>query len=805
MTDQPNLKELQNEYSTLDRVSHRLAMTDAGAPLEKVLSLLLPRLLSRIGKNDDAKRENRRGGNKRKLIADFNNSGDNEEGMSEKLDDMYETIHKKLIEMLMHTMKRVRDDRECKLPCEAILELLTSKKDTVNAFTVNLSLTFLTLGMNRCTPVECSTLLPELLEFLESLVTSNQTNSQGNGSAAVSLDSLIDPSRKMRHAQTYHLILRCLEKLSHNPLESAAARRAMKSESSDGVTSSTTVHVSSLAKTKELLLSRPIIAAALYDLFLDVFLYAPVSVSSSLIPNGMSTFGYQMLIGGAASEETPGCKSWREEFATRTKLRELKLKFLDLVAPCRRFAIFLQDEVAPEDKTVTNFEGLGMSRTVALMVLLSGDVDIDVRSKADSYLKAHIDAYRGKEISADSDSPPFDEGSFNKLNDPLYGDQVALANTLLAQVIGGFSSNTVTKEVLAEYKSETATAVAETRLGLIYTSSNDSQERTMLSCCRMKLADSATAPAVKFVSKMLDDNPKLFHVMDMAHEEADIAAVCIGSLAVTIFGDLWKPGSSGSSAVEAAASLLNALCLRLTFFYEMREHEWSIRLETLLAKSMSLACSVLAPTSSGESTSLSSNGTRAATIQIEIRDKMYGVVCTLSRSKRFSLHERYSLFNCGISDEKRTFTSISTAKLLFGCTMNEVEVLRPRATSSLDALLSSYTRVVNNRMEKLKQAEVEAVEASPSNPWAIGASSTLESYLSPQQSKKKDFNSHELSQSLLPLLWSAARRGQTKSSRLSAARWSQELLIHLDSVSAYHLLCFLSGDDDPSVSVSLAP
>ena len=41
-------KEASNELSTLKRVSHRLAMTDAGPQLEKVLSLLLPRLLRRI-------------------------------------------------------------------------------------------------------------------------------------------------------------------------------------------------------------------------------------------------------------------------------------------------------------------------------------------------------------------------------------------------------------------------------------------------------------------------------------------------------------------------------------------------------------------------------------------------------------------------------------------------------------------------------------------------------------------------------------------------------------------------------------
>eukprot|EP00578_Thalassiosira_sp_NH16_P003129 CAMPEP_0181131638 /NCGR_PEP_ID=MMETSP1071-20121207/30538_1 /TAXON_ID=35127 /ORGANISM="Thalassiosira sp., Strain NH16" /LENGTH=65 /DNA_ID=CAMNT_0023217857 /DNA_START=37 /DNA_END=231 /DNA_ORIENTATION=+ len=47
------LADLQTELSTLNRVSHRLAMTDAGPALEKVLNLLLPRMLQRIGKNDD--------------------------------------------------------------------------------------------------------------------------------------------------------------------------------------------------------------------------------------------------------------------------------------------------------------------------------------------------------------------------------------------------------------------------------------------------------------------------------------------------------------------------------------------------------------------------------------------------------------------------------------------------------------------------------------------------------------------------------------------------------------------------------
>ena len=50
-----DLAELQksatSDLAQLGRVSHRLAMTDDGPQLEKVLNLLLPRLLSRIGTN----------------------------------------------------------------------------------------------------------------------------------------------------------------------------------------------------------------------------------------------------------------------------------------------------------------------------------------------------------------------------------------------------------------------------------------------------------------------------------------------------------------------------------------------------------------------------------------------------------------------------------------------------------------------------------------------------------------------------------------------------------------------------------
>src|SRR6056300_584218 len=112
------LTELQNEQSTLNRVSHRLAMTDAGPALGKVLSLLLPRLLVRIGKNDDAKKLHRReregnsssnnnNSNKRKLSGEeiTTNQDNTTTALHGQIDAMHDTIHKKLIEMLTHTTK----------------------------------------------------------------------------------------------------------------------------------------------------------------------------------------------------------------------------------------------------------------------------------------------------------------------------------------------------------------------------------------------------------------------------------------------------------------------------------------------------------------------------------------------------------------------------------------------------------------------------------------------------------------------------------------------------------------------------
>ena len=795
------LDELKGELSTLNRVSHRLAMTDGGA-LEKVVTNLLPRLLQRIGKNDEAKKANRRSiNNKRKSP-----SSDGEEDTSDLLDQdsQHDAIHKKLIEMISHILKRTRSDHDCKLPCLDVLGLLLPKTEgeeevPVNPFTVNLGLAFLTLGMNRCSPAEAADLLPGLMEFIGS--TLQLVNPNGETQRAVGVTHLLDPSTKARHNQAYHLILRCLERVSNNPTENAAARRNNEANKTDpSSTEGSVSRVSSLHKTKRLLSSRPILAAAMFDLFTDVLLYNPVPANSTLIPSGLSTASYQCLVGGAASQ-TSGGKTWKDEFSTRSNLKMLKLKLLDLIAPCRRFALFLPEK----DEGMGS--GDGISRTVALMTLLSGDTDPDIKNKAESYLKAHMDTYRGQKelpVILDENGEAQDQNATTQ--DYLLGNSVSLAQTFLVFSVGGASSLIVDKTLRSQYTNDEARLIIESRLGLRYSADSAvaSQQKAFLSSTRTKVSESAVTSCLKFVAKMMDDNPKMLVHTNMESDESDAKAVSIGTRVLTILGDLNRPGSSTKPTMEAAVSLLNSVCLRISLFFDTRVDGSNVmgsteRLRHILARAMAGTCSILAPTASGESSSPGSNSTRAANTQVEVRNSCYGVVSTLARSK-FSVDAKYALFDGGKTAESVGGANISTstAVMLFGCAANEADVLRPRATSALDALLGSYVRVVEiiNQTGHIK-ASARPTPSAVENPWATPTTTTA-----PQQiSAAGHVSADALARSLFPLMWTASNPKKSKSSRIGAVRWTAGLLLGLDKVNAVHLLCFLTGDEDMTVSM----
>ena len=182
-SEQEVLNKAVADLSSLGRVSHKLAMTDAGAPLEKVLSVLLPRLLLRVGTNNALQQE----------FVQSNNQA---------LKDTLAKIHAKLVEMMSHIIQRVRADEQCQLPVKSILELLYNEnytpKEQVDVFTMNLTLTFLNIGVSRCSYDEVEALLPGLMALLAS---------------HSGLKALESAARTSQSHQIAHLLLKVIERM----------------------------------------------------------------------------------------------------------------------------------------------------------------------------------------------------------------------------------------------------------------------------------------------------------------------------------------------------------------------------------------------------------------------------------------------------------------------------------------------------------------------------------------------------------------------------------------------------------------
>ena len=87
---------------------------------------------------------------------------------------------------------------------------------------------------------------------------------------------------------------------------------------------------------------------------------------------------------------------------------------------------------------------LGVSRTVALMVLLTGDSDPDVKYKAESYLRAHMDTYHGKEVPQQQQSDNDSAGGSGS-----GGDGSNPSEALLVPGTTGGAGETTTKETMS--------------------------------------------------------------------------------------------------------------------------------------------------------------------------------------------------------------------------------------------------------------------------------------------------------------------------------------------------------------------
>ena len=368
------------ELSSLGRVSHKLAMTDAGDPLERVLNLLLPRLLTRIGSNHALEQQ----------------------AMDRSLKDTLQKIHAKLVEMMSHIMKRVRADQQCKLPCLAVLALLyqDDQATVVDPYTINLTLAFLNLGLPRCTLSEAESLLPGFLVLV---------------GAHSGIQSQTSPARKAQSHQVCHLFLRVVERIVQEDRQSfSTSDTPSLSTLSRAKVRESTAYVGStvMDEARRLCRDNETIASAVYDLLLDVILYQP-SPSKTMPPPGLSQSGHERLVAGISQKAT----DWASEMASQGHLKEFKLAMLSFIVPSRRWALFM------------NATNKGISRTVALLVAATGDGHPDVADRANLSLKAHWDSMRERNVATQATA--------------ALGDPMALSCSLLSLILGDGNAQSV--------------------------------------------------------------------------------------------------------------------------------------------------------------------------------------------------------------------------------------------------------------------------------------------------------------------------------------------------------------------------
>jgi proteasome component ECM29 len=733
-------KEAVADLASLSRVSHRLALVDTTDKLCAVLDKLLPRLLQRIGDNNNQVTQLQLG------------TGTDDPQLKGSLSK----VHAKLVEMLSHTMKRVRDDKHCKLPCLGVLGLLLETETeteigqdcSMNAkvadpFTVNLSLAFLTLGVPRCTSSELEEILPGLLVL--------------NGYYSASVDVLHSASTKSQWYQLTHLLFRTMElmiqfeeeALKGKPSAMYSNKRLKATETqnpsnSTDNTETETETSDSMHKVRQVL-KDPRNAGACYDLILDVLLYQ--TMAGNVPPPGLSQAGHERLKGGQSAT----ARDWAAEMAPRSRLCIVKSRFLDWIAPSRRWSLFLSND---DDSRMGM--GMGMTRTVALLIAAAGDPTTEVSQRAATYLKQHLDAQRDQEV---------------------FGDPVILVHELLISCVGANNAQLAL--------SGTPTSLPS--LGIQHSLSNENQQ-AVLSFRRRMISDSTFGIMATYVSKIFDEVPTFAagKLTEMGN---------IGTLSVLACSKILSAlrTSTGLTMLRgkqyvAAAQMLNALVVRIS---TMEETNNSDRIRTLLAKSLAVACSCLSAVSKTRLTTTGATGSEGNT---SVRDALYGVICVLSRSN-MPMEKMSWLFSAGKTSTETESVSIETATLLFGCISNEQETLRPRAVAALDALLAAYSRIHSaDAKEAISQSDSGSDTA---NPW--GQIATIPEPILRDQTELL-FRQGQLAKALLPLLWTASQHSQPKQSRVAAARWSSDLITSIDLTSASQLLCFLAGDGDVTAS-----
>jgi proteasome component ECM29 len=782
------------DLASLARVSHRLALVDTTEKLQPVLDKLLPRLLQRIGDNNQNQR----------VTSDS------------VLKDTFSKIHLKLIEMLSHIMKRVRDDQRCKLNANGILEFLLEYDDLsdevyypkakdCDSFSLNLSLAFLTIAVPRCAVHELETILPGLLILNANYEVRVETDIQSSSSSSSSVSSLAlssSSSSKKQWHQVSHLLLRTLEliilqdttslkhtigvqhKVSSRNSSSGNGNHIINNDDDDDNNNNnnnkrikhTTEEVeketsadsprcvykrkNGLEQAKQLLATDSLIASACYELFLDALLYQ--TEVGNVPPPGLSSAGWERLKYGHSSTE----RDWAAEMSPWNRLCDFKIRLLEWIAPSRRRALFLYD-TSSSSLSLSDHDGseqgdnnnssgpshnhysTGLSRTVALLVTASGDPMQGVTEPAKQYLKQHWDSQQR------------DGGGF--------GDAAILTKELLGLSVGGINAEMALSSSSALLPGRQRNdPLTMTHVDVTF------RRRQVLDTNFSELVGTAT----KAIAELVD---------------ADVYA--IGRLAIMATDKMLSKlrNALGLTLLRGkpyivAAELLNAVVIRLEKIQEGKIDptvRWALD-----GRALTLAVDVLVPVAA--SPVLSTGASSEA--NVAVRDSIYGTISIICRSG-FAKDRFLTLMAAGNLDVNSL--SIDLFQLLLHCVGNEVDKLRPRATAALDALLSACRRIVD-KADEAKSVKEKLVET---NPWGQATSSSDDNTnTTKKDSKASSSLQTDLSRSLFPVLWFASRQARSRQVRVAAARWSSDLLVDLDIVSATHLLCFIAGDPDTTAS-----
>jgi proteasome component ECM29 len=249
--------ELRKELNSLQRVSHRLVVTDDSA-LTNVLNGLLPRLFHRVTLHDNAQKQK------------------NAESYRDLpvVKELYDNIHSQLMQILSHALTRVKASNQMELPCLSLLQHLVIQDtdglmiihETVPQITFRLMIPFLKIGIPRMKPPKTSS----------------------SSSSSSSIQQLL----------SYLIVL--LGSPEHQVAVTPLFCMALEQWCGTGTSFDPDIMGES---TRTLLCQRPTLANAVYQVVLDVLLWSPTSTgtttntsspsSSSLPPPGLSKLSQQ--------------------------------------------------------------------------------------------------------------------------------------------------------------------------------------------------------------------------------------------------------------------------------------------------------------------------------------------------------------------------------------------------------------------------------------------------------------------------------------------------------------------------------